>query len=343
MLLARTDVDVPKHQGISWSRSLDQPGVTIEIQRNIVAERSLGLPRTCARSWSSLRRAAAGTEHVGPEEHGRELTSGSRTGGHMNTNTGRLAGRVALVTGGASGIGLATTRRFVADGARVVVGDIDDAALGAVGPSSATAVATLRCDVTVEDDVARLADAAVERFGGLDVAFANAGTASLGRSSTSPRRVVARARRQPHRPDAHDQARGPSHAATVARSSPPPASTPSRPATAWAPTACPRPAWPCWSRWLPSSWARRHPGQRRRPRPRPHPSHRGGLRHPRRRRGVRGELGARSPRPARGGRRPRGVPRVRRVELHLGPLYLADGGAHTTLPAHPGRLAEMGS
>ena len=98
-----------------------------------------------------------------------------------HSSPGRLAGRVALVTGGASGIGLATTRRFVADGARVVVGDIDDEALGAVADELGDAVATVRCDVTVEDDVARLADAAVERFGRLNIAFANAGTASLGR------------------------------------------------------------------------------------------------------------------------------------------------------------------
>ena len=96
-----------------------------------------------------------------------------------HSSTGRLAGRVALVTGGASGIGLATARRFVADGARVVVGDIDEKRLDAVADDLGDAVATQRCDVTDEDDVARLADAAVERFGGLDIAFANAGTATI--------------------------------------------------------------------------------------------------------------------------------------------------------------------
>jgi NAD(P)-dependent dehydrogenase (short-subunit alcohol dehydrogenase family) len=90
----------------------------------------------------------------------------------------RLAGRVAVVTGGASGIGLASTRRFVADGARVVVGDIDRAALDAAATELGDAVATVVCDVTVEGDVESLAGTAVDRFGRLDIAFANAGTAT---------------------------------------------------------------------------------------------------------------------------------------------------------------------
>lgn len=97
-----------------------------------------------------------------------------------SAGSGRLAGRVAIVTGGASGIGLASARRFVAEGARVVVGDIDETSLAAVADELGDAVVTLRCDVTVEDDLARLADTAVERFGGLHIAFANAGTATVG-------------------------------------------------------------------------------------------------------------------------------------------------------------------
>jgi NAD(P)-dependent dehydrogenase (short-subunit alcohol dehydrogenase family) len=93
----------------------------------------------------------------------------------------RLAGRRALVTGGASGIGRATVRRFVAEGARVAVGDLNEAGLAALAEELGDAVATRRCDVTEEAEVEALADAAVEGFGGLDVAFANAGTGSVQR------------------------------------------------------------------------------------------------------------------------------------------------------------------
>ncbi len=87
----------------------------------------------------------------------------------------RLDGKVAVVTGGASGIGRATVERFVAEGARVVVADRDadrgEAVAGALG-EAATFVAT---DVTVEDDVAGAVAVAVDRWGRLDVMFNNAG------------------------------------------------------------------------------------------------------------------------------------------------------------------------
>jgi NAD(P)-dependent dehydrogenase (short-subunit alcohol dehydrogenase family) len=85
----------------------------------------------------------------------------------------RLQDRVVVVTGGGSGIGLASTRRLAAEGARVVVGDIDEAA----GAAAAKEVDGLfvPVDVAVEEQVVALFDAAVEAYGRLDVAFNNAG------------------------------------------------------------------------------------------------------------------------------------------------------------------------
>ncbi|HET9254798.1 MAG TPA: 3-oxoacyl-ACP reductase [Pseudonocardiaceae bacterium] len=85
----------------------------------------------------------------------------------------RLDGRVAVVTGGASGIGLASARRLAADGATVVIADIDQAD----GAATAEEVRGLfvRTDVTSESEVRALFAAVVERYGTVDVSFHNAG------------------------------------------------------------------------------------------------------------------------------------------------------------------------
>jgi NAD(P)-dependent dehydrogenase (short-subunit alcohol dehydrogenase family) len=87
--------------------------------------------------------------------------------------SGRLAGRSAVVTGGCSGIGLATVRLFAAEGARVVIGDVDDGR----GPGIAKEVGGLfvHCDVTDADQVEAMFAAASSQFGSVDVAFHNAG------------------------------------------------------------------------------------------------------------------------------------------------------------------------
>ncbi|TFB84839.1 3-oxoacyl-ACP reductase [Cryobacterium algoricola] len=87
--------------------------------------------------------------------------------------TQRLAGKVAVITGGASGIGLATARRFAAEGATVVIGDLDEAA----GRVAAAEVGGLfvKVDVTDEDEVNALFDTAKHTYGSVDVAFNNAG------------------------------------------------------------------------------------------------------------------------------------------------------------------------
>jgi NAD(P)-dependent dehydrogenase (short-subunit alcohol dehydrogenase family) len=82
---------------------------------------------------------------------------------------------VALITGGASGIGLAIARRFVAEGARVVIGDVNEAALANVADELGDACGTAVADVVSEPDVAALVALATNRFGRLDIAVANAG------------------------------------------------------------------------------------------------------------------------------------------------------------------------
>ena len=88
----------------------------------------------------------------------------------------RLAGKAALITGGAGSIGLATARAFIAEGARVMIVDVDGAALEVAAASLESEAATwLVADVTSEEQVASAVEATVSRFGKLDVAFANAG------------------------------------------------------------------------------------------------------------------------------------------------------------------------
>lgn len=85
----------------------------------------------------------------------------------------RLGGRVAVVTGGANGIGLAAARRMAAEGARLVIGDRDAEA----GEQAAAELEGLfvPVDVTSEQEVNHLFDAAAEHFGRVDIAFNNAG------------------------------------------------------------------------------------------------------------------------------------------------------------------------
>jgi len=85
----------------------------------------------------------------------------------------RLEGKVAVVTGAGSGIGLATVRRLAADGAKVVCVDVDDAS----GEAAANEIDGLyvRADVTDEAAVGAMFAAAVDAYGGIDISFHNAG------------------------------------------------------------------------------------------------------------------------------------------------------------------------
>lgn len=91
----------------------------------------------------------------------------------------RLAGRVGVVTGGASGIGLATARRCVDEGARLVLGDRNGELLAGIGEELGAAVATEVIDVTLEADVEGLVRRAVGTFEGLDFAVNCAGLGSF--------------------------------------------------------------------------------------------------------------------------------------------------------------------
>ncbi|MFC5176932.1 3-oxoacyl-ACP reductase [Nocardioides taihuensis] len=90
---------------------------------------------------------------------------------------GRLQGKVAVVTGGCSGIGLATVRRFVEEGAKVLIGDIDDerghALVGQLGGEEL--LSYRHVNVTSKEEVDALFKAAKDTYGSVDIAFNNAG------------------------------------------------------------------------------------------------------------------------------------------------------------------------
>jgi NAD(P)-dependent dehydrogenase (short-subunit alcohol dehydrogenase family) len=85
----------------------------------------------------------------------------------------RLAGKTAVITGGCSGIGLATARRFAEEGAKVVIGDVDDSK----GPGIAEELGGtyVHVDVTDKDQVDALFKTAKDTYGSVDIAFNNAG------------------------------------------------------------------------------------------------------------------------------------------------------------------------
>jgi NAD(P)-dependent dehydrogenase (short-subunit alcohol dehydrogenase family) len=93
---------------------------------------------------------------------------------------GRLDGKVAVITGATSGIGEATARRFVAEGARVVIAGRSEERGRALAKDLAEHAFFHRADVMHEAEIAAVIDAAVGRFGKLDCLFNNAGAATPG-------------------------------------------------------------------------------------------------------------------------------------------------------------------
>jgi NAD(P)-dependent dehydrogenase (short-subunit alcohol dehydrogenase family) len=98
-------------------------------------------------------------------------------------------GNVAVITGGASGIGLAVAEAMITEGMKVVLADIDAPKLRDVEArlsESGATVATVICDTTVESEVNALVEYALEQFGAIHVMFNNAGIAGVGDAWTDP-------------------------------------------------------------------------------------------------------------------------------------------------------------
>jgi len=91
----------------------------------------------------------------------------------------RLAGKIAIVTGAASGFGEGIARKFIAEGARVVVADRDGEGARRVADALGAHAESVRADVTQAADVEAMVRAAIDRFDGLDILVNNAGMGHL--------------------------------------------------------------------------------------------------------------------------------------------------------------------
>ena len=87
----------------------------------------------------------------------------------------RFVGKTAVITGGASGIGLAIARRFVQEGGKVIANDINAERVAALAAELGKSGVAIVGDVTREDDVATLFATAIDRFGAVDASFHVAG------------------------------------------------------------------------------------------------------------------------------------------------------------------------
>ena len=88
---------------------------------------------------------------------------------------GRLEGRVAVITGGASGIGEGTVRRFVEEGAKCLIADLQEGPAQAIADELGAPCLAMRVDVAQEDEVEAAVARAVDHFGKIDIMFNNAG------------------------------------------------------------------------------------------------------------------------------------------------------------------------
>ena len=88
----------------------------------------------------------------------------------------RFKGKTAVITGGSSGIGRSSVELFLREGAKVVMGDIDEAEGTAMMSAMGDGFLFKKCDVTQESDIKALMDYAAEQTGGIDIVFNNAGS-----------------------------------------------------------------------------------------------------------------------------------------------------------------------
>lgn len=88
----------------------------------------------------------------------------------------RLEGKTTIITGGASGIGAATVRRFVAEGAEVLIADRNEEGANALAEEVGSAAFAVACDVRDEEQIKNVASVATERWGKVDVLVNNAGS-----------------------------------------------------------------------------------------------------------------------------------------------------------------------
>eukprot|EP00249_Psilotum_nudum_P005002 c18496_g1_i1 orf=29-808(-) len=96
----------------------------------------------------------------------------------MELTNKRLLNKVAIITGAASGIGAKTAELFVANGAKVVIADIQDEKGAELACSLGDNADYVHCDVTQEEDISAAVDFAVSKYGKLDIMFNNAGVIS---------------------------------------------------------------------------------------------------------------------------------------------------------------------
>ncbi|QDY71673.1 SDR family oxidoreductase [Qingshengfaniella alkalisoli] len=91
----------------------------------------------------------------------------------------RLAGKTAIVTGGASGFGAGIVRKFATEGARVMIVDLNLDAAEALADELGESVSAFQCNVAKSDEVARMTSAAIDRMGQIDILVNNAGITHL--------------------------------------------------------------------------------------------------------------------------------------------------------------------